>query len=210
MLAATRRWGIAIVWIVLLLVLLAQRYFPEQLAPSVAARGRFLGDPIRLKTPNRATTEVAADIRIKMDRGICRGSVQQGSKRTGLFNACEGTCRTRIPTGSELILDPQGQTGDYEVTFGPDLFSPMARCGVLLLGAFSTEQVRSGSSFRSVHCLWLSPRMSGSASCVGDQDWKHNQRAGSAFPTGKDGIAPSLPTARSETVALPALQSRDF
>ncbi len=131
---------IALVSIVLLLLaVLPQRYIPERLAPCVAAKGRFVGDPIRLMTPKSRKPEVAANIRIKMDRGICRGSVQHGSKLTGLFNAREGTCRAQIPTGSELILDPEGQTGDYDVTLGPEWhpLSPKARRSVLLSMAFS-------------------------------------------------------------------------
>ncbi len=134
-------WTALLSVVLLLLALLPQKYIPERLAPCVAVKGRFLGEPILLRTPKSGKPEVAAKIRIKMDRGFCRGSVQHGSKLSGLFNAREGTCRAQVPTGSELVLDPQGQTGGYAVTLGPEWLSPKARRSVLLPLAFSMVAV---------------------------------------------------------------------
>ncbi len=138
-----RLWIALVSIVLLLLAVVPQRYIPERLMPCVAAKGRFAGTLIRLTTPKSGKPEVAANIRIKMDRGICRGSVQHRSKVTGLFNVGEGTCRARIPTGSELILDPQGQAGDYDVTIGPEWhpLAPKARHIVLLPMAFSMVAV---------------------------------------------------------------------
>lgn len=131
--------SMALGFILLLIAVAPQRYIPERLAPGVTAKGTFSGGLIRLKAPKNGKPEVTATIRIKMDRGMCRGSILHGAKLTGLFNAGEGTCRARIPAGSELTLDPQGQTGDYDVTIGPEWhpLAPKGRLNVFLPMALS-------------------------------------------------------------------------
>ena len=69
-----------------------------------------------------------------MDQGICRVSLKHGAELTGLFGMGEGNSRNRIPTGSELVLDPQGNAGDYDITIGPEWhpLAPKARRFVFL------------------------------------------------------------------------------
>ncbi len=69
-----------------------------------------------------------------MDQGTCRVSLEHGSELKVLFDTGEGYWRGRIPTGSELVLDPQGNTGDYDMTIGPQwhLLAPKARRFLLL------------------------------------------------------------------------------
>ena len=115
---------ISAVSIAVMLAVVPQKYIPEQVAHFVAATGRFAGRPISLTPkvsliPKGRGALVSASIRIRMDRGICRVSLQQGDKRQELFEISRGQINCRIPTDSELILDPQGNTGDYDVTIGP-------------------------------------------------------------------------------------------
>ena len=121
-------------FVVLLLAVLPQRFIPQRLTPFVAAKGRFAGQPIRLAAPKSERPEVGARIRIKMDQGTCRVSFSQGAESTLLFGMGGGDSRARIPTGSELVLDPQGAAGQYEVALGPEWhpLAPKARRSVLL------------------------------------------------------------------------------
>ncbi len=128
---------VAILSFVLLLAVAPQSYIPEYFSPAAAAKGRFAGIPIRLATPEGGKADVAATVRIHMDQGQCRVSLQRGTDLTVLFGTGEGYWRGRIPTGSELVLDPQGDVGDYDITIDPKwqllaagtrrfLFLPMA------------------------------------------------------------------------------------
>ena len=78
--------------------------------------------------PMGGKPEVAATVMIQMDQGTCRVSLKHGTELTVLFGTGEGYWRGRIPTGSELVLDPQGNAGNYELTVGPKwhLLSPVA------------------------------------------------------------------------------------
>ena len=116
---------IAVFSVVLLLAVLPQRYIPERLTPFVTAKGRFAAKPIRLATPKGGKPEVATTISIQMDQGICRSSLKHGTELTELFGRGEGNWRGRIATGSELILDPHENTGDYDITIGPE-WHPLA------------------------------------------------------------------------------------
>jgi hypothetical protein len=109
---------ISAVSIAVLLAVVPQKYIPEQVAPFLAAKGSFAGRPISL-TPKGGGALVSSSIRIRMDRGICRVSLQQGGKRKDLFEIGKGQFNCQIPTDCEVILDPQGNTGDYDVTIGP-------------------------------------------------------------------------------------------
>ncbi len=102
---------IAVFSVVLLVAVVPQSSIPEWLVPSVTATGRFAGKPIRLATPEGGKPEVPAVVQIQMDQGTCRVSLKHGSELTVLFGTGEGYWRGRIPTGSELVLDAQGNAG---------------------------------------------------------------------------------------------------
>jgi hypothetical protein len=120
---------LAVLSVVLLLAVIPQRYIPGRLSPSVTAKGRFAGIPIQLAMPKGGKPEVAATVLIQMDQGTCRVILKHGTELTGLFRTGEGYWRGQIPTGSELVLDPQGNAGDYDITLGPKwhLLAPRAR-----------------------------------------------------------------------------------
>jgi hypothetical protein len=125
---------IAVFSFVLLLAVIPQKYIPERLTPFVSAKGRFDGKPIRFTTPKGRKSEVAATIRIRMEQGICQVSLRHGAELNGILGIGEGNSRNRIPTGSELVLDPQGNVGDYDITIGPEWhpLAPKARRFVFL------------------------------------------------------------------------------
>jgi hypothetical protein len=120
--------------VVLLLAAIPQNYIPERLTPFVTAKGRFAGEMIRLATPKVSKPEVVATIRIQMDQGICRVSLERDEELTTLFSMGEGKMSDRIPTGSVLLLDPRGNAGDYDITIGPEWhpLAPKARRFVFL------------------------------------------------------------------------------
>jgi hypothetical protein len=145
--------GMAVLFVLLLIGAVPQRYIPERLCPVVTEEGTFEGKPIRVPTPKGEGGEVTARITIKMDRGMwCRGRFEKQGAATGLFNIAEGHCLARIPIGSELVLDPQGEVGDYGVTIGPEWhpLGPKGRRFILLpIGVSSIAALTVGGKVRS-------------------------------------------------------------
>ncbi len=131
--------GLAIFCLILLLALVPQRYIPQRFTPFLLANGKFAGEPVRFKPPDTAKPDLPAVIRIKMDTGVCRASLQRGSEQTGLFSTGEGNCHTRVLASQVLLLDPQGHSGQYDVFIGPQWhpLTPRARRLVLLPLAIS-------------------------------------------------------------------------
>ncbi len=129
----------AIFSILLLVGLAPQTYIPERLAPVLATKATFDGKPVRLAVPNSRKNDVPGVFRIKMDRGSCRATVVKGTEPKFLFSMGEGNCRARLPAGGQLVLDPQGNSGEYQLTLGPEwhLLGPKSRRFVLIPMAFS-------------------------------------------------------------------------
>lgn len=118
----------------MLIAVVPQKYIPERLTPFVAAEGRFTGEAIRLAVPRSESPDVGARLRIRMDQGTCSVSFRQGPETTLLFRMGTGDTRRRVPSGSELILNPKGDEGSFEVILGPELhpLTPGVRHFVLL------------------------------------------------------------------------------
>jgi hypothetical protein len=130
-------WGslwIAVFSVVLLVAVIPQKYIPEWLTPVVTAKGRFVGEEVRLKAPVGRKPELAATIRIQMDQGVCLVKLKRGKNLVPWFSMGDVNVRDHIARGSELVLDPQGNVGTYEITIGPEwhLFAPRGRRFVLL------------------------------------------------------------------------------
>ena len=125
---------IAVFLIVLLVAVIPQDYIPEWLTPVVTATGRFVGEEVRLKAPVGKKSELAATIRIQLDQGVCLVQLKRGKNLVPRFSIGDGTVRDRKPSGSELVLDPQGNVGAYEIIIGPEwhLFAPKGRRFVVL------------------------------------------------------------------------------
>ncbi len=157
--------GIGIAVLLVLVGAVPQTYIPERLNPVVTAKGRFEGKPIRLAGPKGQHGEASARIWIKMDQGMCRGSLRANTKATGIFNIGEGHCLAWIPTGGALILDPGGNAGEYEVIIGPEwhpfgpktrhfMFVPMGLC-FILASAFAGELRPHASRLGGKRLLFL-------------------------------------------------------
>lgn len=119
-----KRWMWIGLWIaassvVLLLALVPQRHVPQWLAPFVTANGRFVGEEVRVAAPECTRPEVTVSIKIHMDRGVCRVSLKCGDDLSPWFTMGEGRLRDRMPAGSLVVLDPQGNPGAYDVIIGP-------------------------------------------------------------------------------------------
>jgi len=128
---------IALVCFLLVLAVIPQRYIPDRFTPFVATEGRFAGEPVRLAAPVGGKPEAPISIKIDMDEGECLVSLESGGERKTWFSMGEGTSHKRIPAGSEVVLDPQGNPGNYEVTLGPPWhpLAPRARRLVFLPAA---------------------------------------------------------------------------
>jgi len=120
--------------VILLLAVLPQSYIPERLAPVVTAKGRFAGQPVQVEAPKGGKPDVAVVIRVEMGQGVCRVSLKEGAAPIPLFSMGKGKYRNRIPAGSELVLDPEGNAGEYGITLGPEWhpLAPKTRRFVLL------------------------------------------------------------------------------
>lgn len=114
--------------IALLLALVPQKYIPEQVAPFLTAKGGFTGKPIGL-TPKGKKSLVSVSIRIRMDQGVCQVSLKQGAELKELFDIGKGQVNCQTSADGTVILDPQGNEGDYDVVIGPwwHPLSPRAR-----------------------------------------------------------------------------------
>ncbi len=123
----------------LLLAAVPQSYIPGRLAPVLTASARFAEKPIRLAVPRSGLSDVAATFRIKMDQGVCEAFVKRGTELKRIFSMGEGTCRGRVPSDGEIILDPQGNAGEYDLTIGAEWhpLGPKGRRFILLPMALS-------------------------------------------------------------------------
>lgn len=131
-----RVWfGVALVVVVLLVIgVIPQRNIPEQLAPVLSVKGKFEGKPIHVRAPGTGKRLLPATVSIAMDRGVCQVSLKTGTTRTQLCRMGAGNVRVQAAAGSELLLDPQGNTGDYAIALGPEWhpLGPKTRRFVLL------------------------------------------------------------------------------
>ena len=136
------------IWVPLvLLACIPQRYILKAAVPFVVAKGAFGEREVLLRAPAGRNAQVPVTIKLRMERGACRVSLQHGEKRTWWFSMGQGSQWAQISSDSVLVLDPQGDPGKYDVFIGPEwhplapkarrfLFLPMAVS--MLVGSFVT------------------------------------------------------------------------
>lgn len=130
---------VAVFVVFLVLGLVPQQHIPQRLTPFIAAHSQFTGEIVRLAAPASRKPDVAITMRIQMDEGVCRVTRDDGQGLKLWFTMGEGSLHHRIPAGSTLVLDPQGNTGSYEVMMGPPWhpLAPKARRFIFLPAAIA-------------------------------------------------------------------------
>jgi hypothetical protein len=81
---------------------------------------RFAGSLVTITVPQSAAQPVALDLHIKMDKGVCKVSRRTPDKPAQqLFTMGEGTSSQRLNPGDTIMLDPQGNDGEYSTRLVP-------------------------------------------------------------------------------------------
>jgi len=148
--------------IVLTIGVLPQSAIPERLTPFAIARGRFAGKPVRLVPRRQGKSNIPMRVKIQMDQGICLVSLGHDEEQELLFSMGEGSVRGQIPRDEELVLDPQGDEGFYDVAIGPEWhpLAPRARRIVFLPMAIGMTVALIFSRRLKPKAIHLPPRQS--------------------------------------------------
>ena len=100
----------------LVLAVIPQGWVPGALTSYLSARGEFSGEPFRLNVPKGGKPTAALELRLA--EGVCRVYIDHEGGSYPLFSAQAVSYIRAVPAGSRRVLDPEGNTGSYEVGMG--------------------------------------------------------------------------------------------
>lgn len=115
------QYGVVILLLVLAVVLLLplEELFPGWL-PYARFRGTLDREPVTLSLASTSSSAEEVDVRIRfeMEEGVFRAAYPEMDPRGYLVGGPQGDYRLRLPSQKDLLLDPMGGRGRYDVGIG--------------------------------------------------------------------------------------------